>query len=172
MILDINLDNENGLELIPELRKIIPDLKVLVYTMYSDVLHIEMALKANIQGYITKDVKIDELAKALFTINEGGIYYNKRASQLMHSMIYKGTAILDDDFSQSVSLINNYKTLTKKEQEIFMLLAQGNSTLQIAESLRKAEKTVINQRSTIYSKMNLKDRLDLLNAARILGVIV
>lgn len=171
-IMDINLDGEDGIELIGVLRELRSDLKVLVYSMYSDALHIERALKANIQGYVTKDAKLEELEKAIVTVADGGMYYNKRASQLMHTMLYKDTAVVDDEFSASVALIENYKTLTKKEQECFMLLAQGHTAAEVAAILKKAEKTVINQRSTIYSKLNLKDRLDLQNAARILGVIV
>lgn len=171
-IVDINLDGEDGLELIGELRNIKPTLKFLVYSMYSDALHIERALKSNIQGYVTKDAKMEELEKAIVTICEGGMYYNKRASQLMHTMLFKDTAIVDDEFSASVALIENYKTLTKKEQECFMLFAQGNSAAEVAAILKKAEKTVVNQRSMIYSKLNLKDRLDLQNAARVLGIIV
>ena len=171
-LFDINLDGENGIELITILRKIRPQLLVIVYSMYSDALHIEMALKANIQGYVTKDAKIEELKKAIFTVNEGGMYYNKRSSQMLHNLISKDTAVVDEEFSASLSLIEGYKTLTKKEQEIFMLLAKNMTTEEIAATLKKAEKTVINQRTIIYSKLNLKDRLDLQNAARTLGVIV
>lgn len=171
-IVDINLDGEDGLLLIPQLREIIANLNVLVYSMYNDALHIGKAIEANIQGYVTKNSKCDELEKAIYAINEGSMFYTKRAAQLLHTMIQKDTAIVDDDFSASIQLIENYKTLTKKEQEIFMLLAQGKTTVEVAQVLKKTDKTVRNQRSFIYSKLQLKDRLDLINAARILGIIV
>ena len=63
-VIDINLDGENGLLLVSNLRRTIPDIKIIVYTMYSDALHIELALKTGIEGYVTKDSKMDELEKA------------------------------------------------------------------------------------------------------------
>ena len=73
-----------------------------------------------------------------------------------------------------VTLFNfeNYKTFTPKEQEVFLLLAQEKNTDEIADLLGKSEKTVINQKSIIYQKLGIKDRLELLRAARKLGVIL
>ena len=65
----------------------------------------------------------------------------------------------------------NYKMLSKKEQEVFKLLASGKTSKEIAEILGKAEKTIVNQRSNIYGKLDLHDRLDVIEAAQALGVI-
>jgi len=172
VILDLNLDGTNGLSLLPKLRENRPSIKVLVYTMYSDPLHIEAAIKADIQGYVTKDIDIEEFEKAIESISKGNNYYNKAASSVIHSLLFKGNRNSAEIEDKASLCFQNYKTLTKKEQETFLFLAQKMETFEIAEKLGKSEKTVINQRAIIYQKMNLKDRLELVEAAKLLGVIL
>lgn len=172
IILDLNLDGFDGLSFLPSLRKIRPHLKVLVYTMYNDPMHIEAAIKADIQGYIAKDVDVEELNKAVTSILKGNNYFNRKASSVIHSLLFKNQNSRNHNEDEASQCFQNYKTLTKKEQEIFLLLAQKKDTYEIAELLGKSEKTVINQRSIINQKMNIKDRLELVEAAKLLGVII
>ena len=102
---------------------------------------------------------------------DGNLYYNQRANQIMHLMLNKNDADQDDKDAHILSLVENYKMLSKKEQEVFKLLASGKTSKEIAEILGKAEKTIINQRSNIYGKLDLHDRLDVIEAAQALGVI-
>lgn len=171
-IIDLNLHNSNGLDLVCELRKIIPALNVLIYTMYSDPIHIEKALQSNIQGYITKNSDINELEKAILSVASGELYFNKQTRKILQTILNKtGTSYSSDD-DASLRLFENYRLLTRKEQEVFSLLAQKKETAEIAQLLGKSEKTVINQKSIIYQKLNIRDRLDLIEDAKILGVIL
>lgn len=171
VILDLNLDGKNGLELIPEFRTIQQEINILVYSMYNDPIHIENAIKANIQGYISKDADIDELEAAITTICKGSTYFNKQASKVMRSLLFgaSGTPETSDEVTQC---FRNYKTLTKKEQETFLLLVQKKEINEIARTYGTSEKTVLNSRSIIYQKMQVKDRLELIEAAKKLGVIL
>ena len=172
-ILDININGESGLSFIDDFRKIVPQLNVIIYTMYSDMLHIEAALKKNIQGYITKDCEVSEIEKAIEFVSNGSMYYNKAAKEVMQSLISNNNNCKTDYEELRVQeLFENYKTFTPKEQEVFLLLAQEKNTDEIAKLLGKSEKTVINQKSIIYQKLGIKDRLELLRAARKLGVII
>lgn len=63
-------------------------------------------------------------------------------------------------------------TGSKKKQEVFSLLAQKKDVDEIADILNKSVKTVQNQKSNIYQKMNVKDRLELLETAKNLGIII
>lgn len=172
-IVDINLAGENGLDLIMEFRKIIPNLKVIVFTMFDDLLHVENALKKNIQGYLTKDAKIENIEEAIRLVAAGQIYYNKAATEIMHTMINKDNTKLINDEEQKISdLFERYKTLTPKEQEVFLYLAQEKDIYEIAKLLKKSDKTVANQKSIIYQKMNIVDRLDVIRMAKKLGVIL
>lgn len=172
-IVDINLSGENGLDLIPSFRKIIPELKIIVFTMFDDLLHVENALKKNIQGYVTKDASIDDIDEAIKCVSEGKLYYNKVATGMMHTMLNEdSSALQNSDEMQMNDLFERYKSLTKKEQEVFMYLAQEKDIYEIADLLGKSEKTVTNQKSIIYQKMNIADRLDVLRMAKKLGVIL
>ena len=68
-------------------------------------------------------------------------------------------------------LYANYKTLTEIEQKVFQLLAQRKEIEEIADILGKKEKTILNKRSIIYQKLGIIDRLDLLEKAKLLGII-
>ena len=171
VILDLNLDGRSGLELIPELKKISPDIAILIYTMFNDVIHVENSLLNGVQGYITKDATIDELASAITTVANGNSYFNKAATELMQSLLVKHGR--EHDITNDLScLFDNYKSLSKKEREVFILLSQDMHVADIAKKLGKSEKTVINQRTEVYSKLDIKDRHDLLEKAKLLGLIV
>ena len=171
VILDLNLDGRSGLELIPELKKLSPDISILIYTMFNDVIHVENSLLNGVQGYITKDATIDELATAITTVANGNSYFNKAATELMQSLLVKHGR--EHDFTNDLSyLFDNYKSLSKKEREVFILLSQDMHVADIAKKLGKSEKTVINQRTEVYSKLDIKDRHDLLEKAKLLGLIV
>lgn len=172
-IVDLNLNGKSGIALIPQLREITPKLNIIIYTMFNDPVHIEESLKADIQGYVTKDAGIKELEHAIITVSEGNTYYNKITSQIMHSLLQRNSEPSKSRKNDSsISLFERYKSLTKKEQEVFALLAQKKETYEIAEVLKKSEKTVINQKSIIYQKLNIRDRLDLIENAKLLGVIL
>ncbi len=172
-ILDININGESGLNFIDDFRMLVPQLNIIIYTMYSDMLHIEAAIKKNIQGYITKDCEVREIEKAIEFVSGGSMYYNKAAKEVMHSLLINNNySKADYEELRVQELFENYKTFTPKEQEVFLLLAQEKNTDEIAELLGKSEKTVINQKSIIYQKLGIKDRLELLRAARKLGVIL
>lgn len=171
VILDLNLDGRSGLELIPELKKLSPDISILIYTMFNDVIHVENSLLNGVQGYITKDATIDELASAITTVANGNSYFNKAATELMQSLLTKHGR--EHDITNDLSyLFDNYKSLSKKEREVFILLSQDMHVADIAKKLGKSEKTVINQRTEVYSKLDIKDRHDLFEKAKLLGLIV
>ncbi len=101
------------------------------------------------------------------------MYYNKAAKEVMQTLLFNNNySKADYEELRVQELFENYKTFTPKEQEVFLLLAQEKNTDEIAELLGKSEKTVINQKSIIYQKLGIKDRLELLRAARKLGVIL
>ena len=171
-IVDINLNGINGLDLISTFRNQTPNLNVIVYSMFADVLHIEQALQKNIQGFISKDASLDEVEKAIISVASGSIFYNKTTRDILVSMFRTGKE--DSDYKDSVytEAFDNYRTLTQREKNLFELLAQQKEIPEIAEILGKAEKTINNQTSIIYQKLNIHNRLELLKIAKTLGVII
>ncbi len=166
-IIDLNLEDENkdGLSALKSFRKIKADLRAIIFTMYADPIHIEQSLKAGVQGYITKNAEIEELENAILTVASGKTCFNNEASKIMQQML-SSENIVDEKFSYM-----DYKSLTKSEQEVFSLLAQKKEIDEIAKMLSKKEKTVANQRSIIYQKLNVHDRLELIEFAKNIGVL-
>ncbi len=173
-IMDLNLNGVNGLDVVNELRKINPNLNVLVYSMYNDPIHIEQALGNDVQGFLSKDATIDELRKAIVLVAAGNMYFNTQAKTVMKIMLSKnpGSKIKSASEKNNEQVYLAYSELTQKEKDVFYYLAQKKDPPEIAAILGKSEKTVINQKSIIYSKMNLRDRLDLMEKARALGLIL
>ncbi|WP_318690865.1 response regulator transcription factor [Treponema sp.] len=171
-IIDINLDGFNGLEQISAFRAIRPNLNVIIYTMFNDYLHIEQAFQKKIQGYITKDASVEEIEKAILFVSEGNLYFNKNAKQLLHTLLKTDNESRDNQDKTSTLLFENYKSLTKKEKEVFELLSQHKDVMEIASLLGKSGKTISNQTSLIYQKLGIHNRIELQKAAKILGVIL
>lgn len=175
VVLDLNLNGSNGLEILSDLRKINSQISVLIYSMYNDPIHIEQSLGANIQGYLSKDSSIEDLEKAILSVSSGNLFFNKTAKETMNILL-TGKKISNNYLSSSESEVSKvyslYQTLTQKEKDVFYYLSQKKDVDEIAKTLGKSEKTVINQKSIIYSKMNIRDRLELLEDAKLLGLII
>ena len=170
VILDLNLDGENSLESVSKIKGANPDILILIYTMYNDDIHVENALLIGVQGFITKEASVDELEKAILAVGSGNAYYNRAASKVLHSLLpqNKSKHIVHDEKSY---LFDNYKSLSKKEQEVFIHLAEGLDIVEIAARLGKSKKTILNQRSAVYGKMFIRDRHDLIEKAKLLGLL-
>lgn len=173
LLLDIKLDSENGLSLLPALRKIQPALRVLVYSAFAQTLQIEAAIKAGVQGFIPKTSSVQEIVSALKAVSGGNQAFSKDAQNVM-KMLLSGenrgnTANSETDTNDTMELFRRYKTLSEKEQEVFLLIAEHLEIPEIAKQLKKSVKTVENQRTAIYTKMNVHDRLGCVEAAQKLG---
>lgn len=171
-IVDINLDGINGLDKIDSFRQIISELRIIVYSMFNDVLHIEQALQKHIQGFITKEASIEEIEKAILLVSQGYVYYNKSVQQVLPVLLNSKNTNSDKEEKSSSKIFENYKMLTKKEKEVFELLAQQMDSQEIAKILGKSEKTINNQTSIIYQKIGIHNRMELLKVAKFLGVIL
>ena len=171
LILDLNLDGKSGLECIEPLREIKEGLPVLVYTMYSDMFHLRNALTSDIQGYISKDSSPEELYHAVMQVESGGSFFNKAASKMLSILVSGKSVHVFDSDENTVRLFANYKSLSKTEQKIFEYLALKKDVSEIAQITGKKEKTILNKRTLVYQKMELSDRLSLIEAARTLGIV-
>lgn len=165
-LVDLNLEGENGLDSVKKLREIQTGLKIIIYTMYADSFHVKNALKSSIQGYVTKNTSVTELLHAISAVENDGTYFCTAASRIVNSLLFPETA-----YDEEAELFANYKMLSKSEQQLFELLAKKIELKEISEIIGKKEKTILNKRTIIYQKLGLSDRLDLIEAARKLGVI-
>jgi DNA-binding NarL/FixJ family response regulator len=148
VILDIELrDREWGLELLPYLAirygnaNTVPP--VLVYSVYSDYLHVKAALCMGVKGYVSKVDGLAELEKGMTAVLQGQIYVNS-------DMISELTVVSD-----------KIRGLTKREIEIFTLIQHGKDNRQIEKELNLVKRSVQNYISRILNKLDIKSRREL-----------
>ena len=134
---------------------------------YKEDALVRSALLAGANGYLLKDISPTELIAAIRALNSGVLQISPELAQNLVLSQYKA------EKPRSFMPINSageepfewIKQLTNREREIFTLIATGYDNEQIAEKLFLAEQTVRNQVSTIYSKLGVKDRFEIIRLA-------
>jgi DNA-binding NarL/FixJ family response regulator len=161
-ILDIAMPRTTGLQAARELSRTMPQLRILMLTMYDNEQYFFEALRVGAAGYVLKSVADRDLVEAC------------RAAMRDEPFLYPGA---------ETALIRNYlqhtgdpdtlpgKSITDREEEVLKLVAEGHSSKQIADLLFIAVKTVERHRSNILQKLGLRDRLELTRYAIRTGLI-
>ncbi|AZS83179.1 response regulator transcription factor [Streptomyces griseoviridis] len=161
-ILDIAMPRLTGLQAARELSRTRPDLPILMLTMYDNDQFFFQALAAGAAGYVLKSVADRDLIAAC------------RATLRGEPFLYPGAvdALIRDYLSRvrgGDSLAA--RTITDREEEILKLVAEGHSSVQIAELLVISHRTVERHRANLLQKLGLKDRLELTRYAVRVGLI-
>ena len=167
-IVDLNLDGEDGFKVISLLKAIRKDLKIIVYSMYTDLFHIKSALKEEVQGYVSKKSRTEELLHAILSVSDGSNFFGRETVPVIEKLVSQKVPRED---IETQMLFLNYKSLSQSEKEVFELLAQKKGIEEIAKFIQKSAKTILNKRTIICQKLALRDRLDIVEAAKTLGVI-
>jgi two-component system invasion response regulator UvrY len=155
IILDLNLPELGGIELVARLRQI-GAMPILVLSMHAEPLYVTRALEAGAQGYVSKNASPDELLTAIRRVGGGGRYVEQEIAQ---TLVLQSAA-------QSTSLAQ----LGPRDLEILRHLAAGKSLSEIAEALGLGYKTVANNCSLIKTKLGVTKTADLLRIALEAGV--
>lgn len=146
-VLDVRLPDGNGIELCRDLLSRIPDLRCLMLTSYSSDEAMLDAILAGASGYVVKDIKGMELARAIKDVGAGlSLLDNRAAAALMAKL--RGEAEHPDPLSG----------LTQQERVLLDLLAEGLTNRQIADRMFLAEKTVKNYVSRLLAKLGMQRR--------------
>ena len=153
VILDISLPGRSGLDLIGDIRKMCPETKVLMLSMFSEEQYAIKALRLGASGYLTKNSAPDELIRALLKICSGQRYIT---SSLAERITFD---LLDEKKKSEIEL------LSPRELEVIALLASGKTITTIAQELSLSPKTISTYRERILSKLNLKTTSDIIRYA-------
>lgn len=158
-ILDITMPVMSGIEATRQLRRRMPDLRILILSMHDDETHITHALQAGAHGYLLKDSAGTDLIRAVTSVAGGSSYFSPAVARVML-----------DEYVQHVAQkggSDRYDLLTGREREIFQLIAEGRSNKTIAEVLSVSPATIETHRARIFQKLNLHSAAELvLFAAR------
>lgn len=147
LLLDINMPEMNGLQLLEILKERKSDIKVLVLTVHNEVEYLLKAVEIGISGYMLKDSNSSELKNAIFSIIEGEDYIQPSLIPMLNSKLLE----MDSD---KVKL----DLLTRREYEVLKLLTEGMFNKEIAMKLNISERTVKNHVSNIFKKIEVTDR--------------
>ena len=160
VIMDIAMPRIDGLEATRRIKKQNPNVKVLILTQYNNKEYILSAVKAGAAGYLPKRALGSELVSAVRAIQRG--------ESFLHPTV--ATALIED-YQQQATTQDPYDQLTPREREILKLLAEGQSTREIAEALFISQKTVIGHRSKIMEKLDLNNKADIFKYAARKGLV-
>lgn len=155
IIVDIQLNGENGIELIRKLKALQPHIKILVSSIHDEMVFAERALRAGALGYICKRDSVSKILDAVQQVLRGKIYLSPHMANHLLRRVTEGRN-LDQNFVQG---------LTNRELEVFELIGQGNTRQQIASKLFISPRTVETHRQNIKQKLNLQNSAQLIRSA-------
>lgn len=147
LLLDINMPNMNGLEVLQKMKDKRMKVKVLVLTVHNEVEYLLKAVNIGVNGYLLKDSESAELKKAILAVVDGDDYIQPSLIPLLNAKMID----IDND---SVKI----EKLTRRELEVLKLLAIGKYNKEVAEELEISERTVKNHVSNIFKKIGVTDR--------------
>lgn len=153
-VVDIQMPGRNGIELIGQIKREFPSLPVIVLSTHKEELFALRTLKAGAAGYICKDYTGTELVEAIHRVASGQRYISAAVAELMASEI---NAPRD-------SLVR-HELLSDREYQVFLMIARGRTTSEIANELSLSAKTVSTHKTRIKEKMKLSSDADFIHYA-------
>lgn len=163
-ILDLNMPGIGGFETIRRIKAYNPAAGILVFSMLNNIMMAQRSFEAGARGFISKQSGIGEMIHAVQQVNSGKKYIESElaAAQAMN-------VINEASKDASKSAIDR---LTKREFQIFKLIAEGNSNAQIAKKLTISHKTVGVHHANLMRKLQLQNSAQLIRAALDYRVII
>ena len=147
VLMDISMRGMNGIETIVDIKRRMPETRILVLTIHKADEYILASLRAGADGYMLKEASHDELRVAMRSILNGKTYLSPDISgKVIHG--YLGTAKADN-------VVSPWDTLTHREREVLKLIAEGHPNKYISDYFCLSIKTVEKHRSNLMKKLNL-----------------
>jgi two-component system response regulator NreC len=157
-ILDYSMPVLNGIDAATAIQKDSPETKVILLTMYDEEAYALAALRAGVRGIVLKHQATNDLVNAIRDVARGSIYLSPSISDCVV------TALLSKNDPENESL-------TTRENQVLQLIAEGNSSKQVARQLRVSVKTAESHRSRIMGKLDIHKTANLVRYAIRQGII-
>ncbi|MDQ4063337.1 MAG: response regulator transcription factor [Actinomycetota bacterium] len=146
ILMDINMPVMDGVTATGKIRKILPDVKVLILTVNADDMNVFQGIKAGATGYLLKDCTPDDLSRAIQTVYAGDTIMSPEVARKMLLAF------------EEVDEEPEAPDLSSRELDVLRAIARGKGNKQVAKELRISDKTVRNHVSNIYKKLHIYDR--------------
>jgi DNA-binding NarL/FixJ family response regulator len=157
-VLDLSMPRLNGLDAAREIRRVAPQVKTILLTMYTDKGYVLQAMKAGAKGYVLKTEAAEDLIRAIREISRGEVYLSPSVAASVVEAYLDESDIPADP-------------LTPRERQILQLIAEGNTTREIAQQLSISFKTAESHRNHIMKKLDLHDVAGLVRYAIQRGLV-
>jgi DNA-binding NarL/FixJ family response regulator len=160
MLLDITMPDGGGFEVLDQITKKHPDIRVIVLTVHEAGEYAIRALREGAAGFLPKSSASTELEQAIQTVVRGDTYISPETSQ--KTLLEYGKGVTKRDL---------LATLSPRQREVLRLIAEGRTTKQIAQVLEISVKTVETHRAQLMERLGIHDVAGLVRYAIIVGLI-
>jgi DNA-binding NarL/FixJ family response regulator len=150
LVTDYNLPDNDGLSLVRKVKRLWPEIKILVLSMHSEAHLVKEILKEGINGYVLKKDSKEELINALYAVKKGNLYVSNEINKMLVHNLHQP---------------DEQKLLTEREREILKLIAKEFTNKMIAEALFISERTVETHRKNIFRKTKTSSLVGLIKFA-------
>ena len=161
ILMDLKMPGMNGIEATRRITARTPSIRVLVVTMFEDDASVFTAMRAGARGYVLKDATKEELLRAIQAVGNGEAIFSPGIAARMLTFFAAPRALIPRQA---------FPDLTGREHDILNLLAGGASNHEIAQQLDLSPKTVSNNVSNIFNKLQVADRAEAILKARDAGM--
>ncbi|MBI2704082.1 MAG: response regulator transcription factor [Actinobacteria bacterium] len=162
ILMDVTMPEVDGVEATRQIKQLFPEIRVVMLTMHADQEVLASAMRVGASGYLVKDCSTEEIANAIRDVAGGKTALSPQlaASMLEEVRRLDQPAANDED-----------RIVTKREEEVLQLIANGFSTTEVAEKLFISQKTVKNHLASIYQKLDARDRTQAVLQAVRMGIV-
>ena len=143
LVLDLNMNGLEGIDVLKQVKRSKPELRVVILTMHAGREYVARALAEGADGYLLKDSAVQDLASAIEAVIGGGTFFSPAIQQQM-------AEIVRDGHKQGL------QGLTDREREVLTLIARGLTTKEIAATLDIGPRTVETHRANLMRKLGVK----------------
>ena len=163
VIMDIAMPMLNGIEATRQIKKMLPQIKIIILSMHSHDRYISELIGLGASGYLLKDASGGEIVKAVAAAVKGDVYLSPSISR----------RVIDDYMAlkKTSSQEDLYSKLSNREREVFQMIAEGHPTRKIADILCVSPSTVKTHRANIMDKLQLENISQLIQFAIRLGIV-
>lgn len=162
LVLDLMMPGMSGMEMIRQVAQSHPDTRIVVLSMHANVAYVWEALRNGALAYVLKCAESEELIRAVREAAERRRYLGSSISRRQL-----------EDYALKVQQrgLDSYDMLTRRERQVLRLVAEGNTSAQIAQQLHIGIRTVETYRANLLAKLNLRNQTDLVRYAIKRGII-
>ena len=160
VLMDVSMPVLDGVEATRVIRDRAPGVQVVILTMHADKGVLDRAIRAGAVGYLVKDCTMDEVVR---TVQQAASGETTLSAELAEAMLAEASHSMTDVPAESI--------ITKREEEVLQLIAEGFSTTEVAARLFISVKTVKNHLASVYQKLDSRDRTQAVVRAVKMGII-